>query len=359
MTLGKGRMSGATSGYVPLVEVWRGSAPESVHFGAIAVVDSVGAALASAGDPGIRVFLRSALKPAQALPLIASGAVERFRFTDSELAVMIGSHGGEPFHVQAVRSILKKIGLGEENLLCGVHAPYHKPSARALREAGRKPGALHNNCSGKHAMMLALAIQMGAPVKSYLEESHAVQRAIRAAVEDLAGLRPGGAMTAIDGCSAPTYAMPLENAALAFARLLQPAGVGENLAAAARRAVTAMRRHPRMVAGTNRLCTALLRIPGRRLIAKIGAEGFYGMAFERDGRGLGIALKIADGDGERARPAAAIEILRQLGAIPSEAATVLNTRFVPAILSRRGLKVGQVRTAFDLSSAVSERPAAR
>jgi L-asparaginase II len=330
-----------------------------MHFGAIAVVDSDGTTLASVGDPGILVFLRSAAKPAQVLPLIASGAVERFRFTDREIAVMIGSHGGEPFHVQAVRSILKKTGLGEESLRCGIHSPYHRPSARALREAGTAPSAVHNNCSGKHAMMLALAMHMGAPVKSYLEESHPVQRRIRAAVEELAGLEPGEARTAIDGCSAPTFAMPLDKAALAFARLLVPAGVSAGLAAAAGRAVRAMRRHPRMVAGTARLCTALMRIRGNDLIAKIGAEGFYGMSFKRNGRGIGVALKIADGDGERARPVAAIAALRQLGAIQPEAAARLTSRFVGDILNRRGLKVGHVTTAFDLSPTRAAKPALR
>ena len=338
-----------TSGYVPLVEIWRGECVESIHFGALAVVDSAGRLIASAGDPETVIFLRSAAKPAQVLPLLASGGAERFGFAEAEIAVMIGSHGGEPFHVAAVRSILAKIGLEESALQCGPHAPYHRPSARALRAAGSTPSPVHNNCSGKHAGMLALARHLGAPLASYLEESHPGQRRIRAAVEVLAGLRPGAAGSAIDGCSAPTFAVPLRSAAFLYARLAAPGRGLDELEGAARRAVTAMGRHPEMVAGTDRLCTALMRSAGQRLIAKIGAEGVYGLAFERKGAGIGIALKIADGDGRRARSSVALEALRQLGALPAEVASDFRSRFVGEIRNHRGLVVGRVTTRFDLA----------
>ncbi|MGH2668798.1 MAG: asparaginase, partial [bacterium] len=204
-------------GYVPLMEVWRGETVESVHYGAIAVVDAAGRMVAAAGDPGETTYLRSAAKPAQALPLLESGAAERFGLDDRDIAVIIGSHGGEPFHLDAVRSILRKIGLEDAALQCGAHAPYHRPSARALRAAGASPTALHNNCSGKHAGMLALAVHLGAPVASYLDPDHPVQILIRARIETLAGLPAGGARTAVDGCSAPTFAMPLRSAARLYA----------------------------------------------------------------------------------------------------------------------------------------------
>ncbi len=335
-------------GYVPLVEVWRGETVESVHYGGIAVVDSAGRAVAAVGDPGEVTFLRSAAKPAQVLPLLASGAAERFGFGDDEIAVMIGSHNGEPVHVAAVRSILGKIGLDERALRCGAHPPFHRPSAAALRSSGVVPAAVHNNCSGKHAGMLALAVHLGAPVATYLEGSHPVQARVRAAVETLAGLEPGGARTAVDGCSAPNFAMPLRHAALLFARLVDPAGVAEGLAGAARRAVGAMRRHPEMVAGTDRLCTELMRARPGGLIAKIGAEGVYGLGFERDGAGVGIALKISDGEGRRARHSAALETLRQLGALAPEEAEALRSRFVPEVRNRRDLPVGRIATVFTL-----------
>ncbi|HEU4401813.1 MAG TPA: asparaginase [Candidatus Polarisedimenticolia bacterium] len=339
-------------GYAPLVEVWRGDTVESVHYGAIALVDAQGHLVASIGAPDEVTFLRSAAKPAQILPLLASGVGDRFGFTDAEIAVMIGSHGGEPFHVDAVQSILGKIGLDETALQCGAHAPYHRPSARALRAAGASPTALHNNCSGKHAGMLALSVALGAPVATYVDPVHPVQVRIRAAVESLAGLGAGGARLAVDGCSAPTFAVPLRAAALLFARLVAPEGVGPEIAGAAQRAVAAMRRHPEMIAGTDRLCTALMREGGAGLIAKIGAEGIYGLGFARDGRGFGLALKIADGEGQRSRHTAAIEALRQVGVLSQAAAASLAARFVPEIRNHRGLLVGRVGTVFELETSL-------
>ena len=336
-------------GYVPLVEVRRGGAVESVHFGAIAVVDAEGLAFASAGDPTIPVVLRSTAKPVQVLPLLDAGGADRFGFGEAEIAVMIGSHGGEPFHVEAVRSILKKVGLDETALQCGSHAPTHRPAALELRRLGQEPSALHNNCSGKHAGMLALAVQLGAPVASYLDPGHPVQVRIRTRLEGLAGRNPGTMPTAVDGCSAPTFIIPLGSLALLYARLTTAAGQKGAPDASLGRAVASMRRHPEMVAGTDRLCTELMRRGRGGLIAKIGAEGMYGMAFEREGRVLGIALKIADGDGQRARFSAALEALSQLGALAVGDAAELGGRFVGEVRNHRGLRIGEIATTFQLA----------
>ncbi len=341
--------AGATArAFAPLVEVRRGGIVESVHFGAIAVVDSRGRSIAAVGDAGTPVVLRSTAKPAQVLPLLDSGAAERFRLAEAEIAVAAGSHGGEPFHVAAVRSILKKIGLDETALQCGAHPPYHRPAAEALRRRRRKPSALHNNCSGKHAGMLALAVHLGAPTAAYLDTTHPVQSRIAARLEALAGLEEGTLATAIDGCSAPTFVMPLRSLALCYARLA--AGVDGRTAPdeSARRVTRVMRRHPEMVAGTDRLCTELMRVGRAGLIAKIGAEGMYGLAFERDGAGVGIALKIADGEGQRARFSTALETLRQLDAINPRDARALRARFVGEVRNHRGLLVGDVAPVFAL-----------
>jgi len=336
-------------GHVPLVEVWRGEALESVHYGTIAVVDSTGRMIASAGDPTTTLVLRSAAKPAQVLPLLDSGAAEHFGFDDEEIAVMIGSHNGEAAHVAAVRSILGKIGLGEEALQCGAHPPFHRPSAMLLHERGVAPTALHNNCSGKHAGMLALAVHLGTPVASYLEETHPVQVRIRAVVEELTGVGAGGARTAIDGCSAPTFAVPIQGAALMYARLTTPGSPPRSrIAAAASRAVAVMHRHPEMVAGSDRLCTALMRAGRGGLVAKVGAEGVYGLGYERGGLGIGIALKIADGEGQRARFSAALETLRQLDALSEGDAAALRSRFVGEQRNHCGLLVGRIATVFVL-----------
>jgi L-asparaginase II len=342
------RPPASPDGWRPLVEVWRGPTMESLHHGAIAVADDTGRVVLAHGDPGLVTFLRSSAKPAQVLPLLASGTAERFGFTDAEIAVMIGSHGGEPFHVEAVRSVLAKAGIGEDALQCGAHPPYHRPSARALRAAGTAPGAIHNNCSGKHAGMLALARALGAPTATYLENDHPVQVRIREVVGTLAGMRPEDLTLAIDGCSAPNFALPLERAATLFARLMAPGGLPPDLRAAAARAVAAMRRHPEMVAGTDRLCTVLMRAGGSGLIAKIGAEGFYGLGYERDGRGYGMALKVADGDGDRARPAAVCAALVAVGVLAEGTAREIFERFVGALRNHRGLVVGRVTPVLDL-----------
>ena len=333
----------------PLVEVRRGDLVESVHAGGIAIADASGRVRLAHGDPGAVTFLRSAAKPAQVLPLIASGGMERFRLGEAEIAVMIGSHGGEPVHVEAVRSVLDKIGLPESALQCGAHAPFHRPSAQFLREAGRRPSALHNNCSGKHAGMLALSLLLGAPHERYLEESHPVQQRIRRAVATLAGVDADAIPTAIDGCSAPTFALSLRAAATLFARLAEPAGLPPDLAEAAARAVAAMRRHPEMVAGTDRLCTDLMRAGAGGLIAKIGAEGFYGFAWSEEGSARGAALKIGDGDGDdRARPAAALALLRARGVLMPAVAETLADRHAPPLRNHRGLLVGRLHAILDL-----------
>jgi L-asparaginase II len=336
-------------GYVPLVEVRRGDVVESVHFGAVVVVDAHGRRIAAAGEPTQPVVLRSTAKPVQVLPLIDSGGAERFRFSDVEIAVMIGSHGGEPFHVAAVRSILGTIGLDEGALQCGAHAPYHKPSALALRQAGQEPTPLHNNCSGKHAGMLALAVHLDAPIDRYLEPGHPVQARILARLEGLAGLASGVTPLLIDGCSAPTFAMPLPSLALMYARLAAPAGTATDGDSSVRRAVAAMRGHPEMIAGTDRLCTALMRTGRRGLVAKIGAEGMYGLAWEQGGTGYGLALKIADGEGQRSRFSAVVEALRQLDVLSREEASGLCAEFVEDVRNHRGLVVGSVRTTFHLT----------
>jgi L-asparaginase II len=342
--------AGAAWGDRPLVEVLRGERVESVHHGAVVLVDDAGGPVAARGDADLVTYLRSSAKPAQVLPLLVSGAAERFGFTEAEIAVMIGSHGGEPFHLEAVRSILGRAGLGEEALQCGAHPPFYRPAAHALRLSGQEPSALHNNCSGKHAGMLALAVHLGAPIGAYLEPAHPVQQRIREVVARLSGLETAAIGIAVDGCSAPTFAIPMRAAALLYARLLAPGSLPEDLGRAARRAVAAMRAHPEMVAGTGRLCTDLMRRGGDGLIAKIGAEGFYGLGYARGGRGFGLAIKISDGDGERARPTAAIDALRQLGVLEDPEAAGLMERHVGTIRNHRGVVVGRVRPCFTLDA---------
>jgi len=334
--------------YEPLIAITRGDLDESMHFGAVVVADADGKVLASAGSPDTTTYLRSTAKPLQSLPLLESGAADHFRLTPAETAITIGSHGGEPRHVETVRGILAKIGLSEEFLMCGTHPPYHKPSARALERENKRPGALHNNCSGKHAGMLALARFRGEPPEGYYRSEHAVQREILEAVASMTRVARDAIHIAIDGCSAPTFGVPLEAAAGAFARLMDPEGYTSARRYAVRRAVEAMVAHPEMVAGEGRLDTDLMSAARGGLIAKVGAEGFYGIGFHKGGRGYGIALKVADGESERARTAMVLRALEDLEILDRPRLDELAAAHLPEIKNRRGIVVGKVEARFHL-----------
>jgi L-asparaginase II len=330
-----------------LVEVTRGGRVESEHRGAIAVVDAAGNLIAHVGDVQLVSYLRSSAKPFQLLPLLESGAADRFGFTDAELAIVAGSHSGEPRHVAAVQSILHKIGLSEDVLQCGIHVPFNAESAKALRDAGREPTVLYNNCSGKHAGMLAQAIDRGLSTTDYLDPQHPVQVAIRQRLAELAELPAEQIYVGVDGCSAPCFAMPLRASALAFAKLaeagskMQAAGLG--------RVAQAMLNYPEMVAGEGRLDTDLMRAVPQRVVSKGGAEGYHGMGVIRsDGLALGIAIKIGDGDGKRGGHPVVIEVLRQLGVLDEAAFTALQSYCAWKITNHRGLEVGEVRANFNL-----------
>ncbi|CAG0929661.1 L-asparaginase [Thermoflexales bacterium] len=330
-----------------LVEVWRGGCLESEHRGAIAVVDAGGALIAHAGDADLVSYLRSSAKPFQLLPLVESGAAVRFGFTDAELAVMAGSHAGEPRHVAAVQSILNKIGLPDTALQCGLHMPFSADAAKALRATGREPTVLHNNCSGKHAGMLAQAVDRGLSTHDYLDPQHPVQVSIRQRLAELGGITFAAISVGVDGCSAPCFAMPLRAAALAFARLaeagskMHDAGLG--------RIARVMMNYPEMVAGEGRLDTDLMRAVPQRVVSKGGAEGYHGLGvIQPNGLALGIAVKIADGDGKRGGNPVVIETLRQLAVLDDTALAKLKNYHTWKITNHRGLEVGEVKANFKL-----------
>jgi L-asparaginase II len=334
--------------YEPLVGVTRGGLDESVHYGGIVVADAEGKILAGAGSPQATSFLRSSAKPLQGLPLIASGAADHFALTPAEIAIILGSHNGEPRHVETVRSILSKIGMTENDLMCGAHAPYHRPTAKALTRAGKSPSVLHNNCSGKHAGMLALALFRKQPPEGYFEASHPVQVEILEAVSAITRVPRARISIAVDGCTVPTFAIPLAASAAAYARLMEPEPLGPALARAARRAVEAMIAHPEMVAGEGRLDTDLMSRGAGALIAKAGAEGNYAIGFRRKGMGYGLTLKVADGNNDRARTAIVLRAVRDLGLLSDEKADSLASAHLPPIKDRRDRIVGHVETRFHL-----------
>ncbi|MBA4156127.1 MAG: asparaginase [Gemmatimonadetes bacterium] len=327
-----------------VIEVLRGTTVEARHRVHAAVVDAEGRLRASAGDPELITFFRSSAKPFQAIPLIDDGACTRFGLTSEELALCCGSHSGEPRHVQLAESILRKIGLDGESLACGAHAPFHEPTRRDLADAGREPVRLHNNCSGKHAGMLALARVHGWDAAGYHLLEHPVQGRLLTELSRWVGIPYDAIALATDGCGVVCHALPIRNMALGFAQLAAASRRGEP---AASEVVGAMMDYPEMVAGLGRLCTELMVQVEGRMFAKIGAEGVYCVGVP--GAELGIALKVEDG-GKRAVAPAILAILRQLDLISEEDLGALQAHAFPEIGNSCGEIVGQIRPNIRLTT---------
>ena len=338
-----------------LIEVKRGEIVESRHRGAIVVSEPDGNILARVGDPNSITSTRSTIKPFQAIPFITSGAADRFDITSRELAIACASHNGEPIHTEAAARILERAGLSENALLCGAHRPYSEEAARQIECEGGSFTQLHNNCSGKHAGMLMTAVHRELSTAGYVSTEHPVQRAILSAFARVAGVGED-LPTGLDGCSAPTFGVPIKALALAFARF---AGAGGNTtggaldadtAEAAKRIVEAMIVHPEMIGGDGELDTELMRETGGKLIAKIGAEAAYCVGVlsgDRYPKGLGIAIKIEDG-AKRAISPVVIETLAQLGVLDEAELERLGQFHHPLIKNYRGILAAELRAVFKL-----------
>ena len=338
----------------PLVEVTRGGLTESRHRGHVIAVEPDGRVVAHIGAKETVTFLRSSAKPHQAMPLLTSGAADRFGFDEREIALACGSHSGEAIHTEVAASMLKKIGLGSEALKCGIHEPYSPEVARELREKGEAPSVLQNNCSGKHAGMLALALHLGAPIETYDEPSNPVQLAIGKTISQFSGILIENIAVATDGCGVPVFGITVKAMALMYARLVSPPpDFDENTKDACGRIVSAMSTYPELIGGTkDRLDTEIMRAAKDRLVSKVGAEGVYTVGIFPCAdwpRGLGLAMKIEDGDDHRARPTVVIESLRQLGILADESLeAVARYAFFP-VRNRRGDVVGEVTAGFNLN----------
>lgn len=328
-----------------MVEVTRGGHVESRHRGAAVVVDGDGAVVLSIGDAGAGVFPRSAVKAMQALPLVESGAADAYGFGDKELALACASHSGEPAHVDLAAAMLARAGLDATALECGSHWPSSQPVTVALARGGLEPTALHNNCSGKHSGFVCTACHLGIPHQGYVGYEHPIQSAIRDVMADLTGAHLGTDTCATDGCSIPTYAIPLERLAHGFARMATGIGLGEKRAAAARRLFAACMAEPFYVAGTNRACTRIMRIGGGRIFAKTGAEGVFCAALPE--QGLGIALKCDDGAGRAAETMIATLLARYVG--DAELKAGLEEMARRALINWNGIHVGDVRATTALN----------
>ncbi|MDA8194045.1 MAG: asparaginase [Thermaerobacter sp.] len=330
------------------VEIWRGERVESRAWADVAVVDSLGQLQFWLGDPHRETFWRSSAKPFQAMPVILSGAAAQFGFGPREIAMVSASHGGEPFHVELVEEILKRLPATAGDLICGAHAPSHRPSAEALAKAGDSPRVVHNNCSGKHAGMLATARALGADYAGYADPGHPVQRLIRDNVARMTAIaHPDDIYSGVDGCGVPTFYLPLSRMAYAYARLVDPRGLDPDVAGAALMVAEAMRMHPELVSGTGRLEVTLSEATGRRLVAKGGAEAVFCLGLPE--RGLGMAVKVDDGH-SRVLPALIPALLDQMGVLSAAESRALADTVKLTLYNHAAKPVGRLKAVLTLQA---------
>jgi len=329
----------------PVVNVYRGGALESIHYGNLVLVNSEGRILYQLGDPDMETFLRSSAKPFQTIPLIESGAAHRFKFSPKEIAIISGSHSGEPEHVKTVSGILQKIGLTPEHLKCGSHIPHFYKAKKLTPEQGITFSNLQHNCSGKHAGMLALCVFKNLPLDNYLDPDHPVQLLITDAIAYVCDYPKEKIKIGIDGCSAPVHAMPLYNMAYGFARFVSPHSIPSAKAKIYSMINRAMIDHPDMVAGEMRYDTELMTACKEKLIAKAGAEGLHCIGFTE--RGWGMTVKISDGN-VRALYPFSVEALRQLGVITGSELEKLDSFHHDIVYNWSGVEVGKIEAQFEL-----------
>jgi L-asparaginase II len=331
-----------------LVEVTRGGRVESRHCGAIAILDADGGVHTALGDINRPVFPRSAVKSIQALPLVESGAADAFGFGEKELALACASHSGEPAHVALAASMLERAGLDGTALECGAHWPSRQEVTIELARTGAVPTALHNNCSGKHSGFLSVCQHCGVDHHGYVRMDHRLQDMVRDALEGVTGAPHGLHNSGTDGCSIPTYAIPLKSLALGFARMATGTRLGPKRAAAAKRLFSACMAEPFYVAGTGRACTKIMEAGKGRVFVKTGAEGVYCAAVPE--LGLGIALKCDDGAG-RASEAVVCSVLAHLLRDDAGLSGKLANLAHSTLRNWNGIEVGDIHPAFTLASA--------
>lgn len=350
--------------FLPIFELTRGRIVESIHYGAVAVVDSNKKLLYSYGDPQTVAFLRSSAKPFQALPFVERGGVGTFGLTQRELALVCASHEGSEEHVRVAESIQSKVGIHEGDLQCGIHMPGDSKAYKELIARGEKPTTNRNNCSGKHSGMLAHAKMRGLPLDTYLDIDHPIQQDILTGFAEMCEYPREKVELGVDGCSAPNFAAPLYNAALGFARVCDPHDLSDARAKACKEITSAMTTYPEMISGHGEFDCKLMQVGNGKIICKRGAEGYQAIgllpgALGAGSPGIGITFKVSDGDLlfrtlnieplNRVRPAVTLEILHQIGALNDSQMKEL-AGFGPSlpIKNHRGIVTGELRSAFKL-----------
>lgn len=351
--------------YAPIFELSRGGVLESLHHGAVAVVDAAGNILASYGDPSAVTYVRSTAKPFQVLPLLEHGGRDFFSLSNCEVALMCASHSGTDMHMAVLQALQEKVGVLEADLLCGIHYPSDKLTAEKMRREGISPTPNRHNCSGKHTGMLAFERMIQAkgqylpPGLQYIDPQHPIQLEIFQTFADMCAITPGEIVIGIDGCSAPNFALPIYNVALAYSRLatFEHGDITLDRRQKACQVVTgAMVSNPVLVAGPGKFDTCIMEVSQGRILAKGGAEGYQGVVvmpgvLAPRSPAVGIVVKIADGDRrQKIRSAVVLEVLHQLGVLNKEELAALET-FGPSfpVLNWRGIHVGEGHPCFILN----------
>lgn len=333
-----------------LVDVYRGGRVESSHYGHVAVVNSKGELLYSVGDFNRMTYARSAVKPIQTIPVLETGAAESYALTNQDISLCCASHSGEVQHTDRVLSILKRAGIEEEALQCGTHIPHAQDIYKALLAAGNDLTPLYNNCSGKHTGMLITAKFMGETLEDYYLPNHPVQQRILKTISEVTDYPVEKIEIGTDGCGVPVHALPLERLAYGFARMADSKTLGEERAKVIDRITSAMMECPEMVGGTGRFCTDFMNSCDGRLFGKAGAEGVY-LIGDRE-TGIGIAIKIEDGNGRAAYPAT-LETLKQIGIINEKQINRLMHHYRPVLKNARQENIGELVPSFTLQKCSS------
>ena len=319
-----------------ITQVTRSGQVESFHVGYGVIVDASGAIVKAYGDTQYLPYVRSSAKPMQGMAVLRSGAYAEFKLTPAELAVICSSHSGEPVHTQTVTQVFSKAGIGPELLACGIHPPIHRASAKALQAAGTAPQQIHNNCSGKHAGMLAACVQLGYSPEDYLNPEHPVQQYIYDIVKEYASA--DNIHRGVDGCSAPVFYLPLQKVAMAFAKI-STQETGET-----RQIFQAMTGHPHLVGGEGRFDTALMESYPERVMSKGGAEAVSAAGFIMpDGQVYGLAVKVLDGN-YRAIGQMVLKMLVDIGFVKEPVSKKLMRWWQPELKNHAKHIIGTTRT---------------
>jgi L-asparaginase II len=328
------------------VQVRRGPILESRHLIEAALADPDGGVHAATGEPRMTTSFRSSAKPFQLLALVERGHAERWAFSDEEVAVMAASHTGSARHRRLVKGILDRIGLDESRLACGFHEPIDPESLAELRAHPELRSPLYNNCSGKHAGMLALACAEGWASEGYERPEHPVQQLALRSVAEVCGMRLEDVATGTDDCGVVVFGMPLASMARGYARLATARADGDARERALFRIRSAMMAHPQAVGGAARFSTRLMEACAGRIVAKGGAEGLE--CFGIPERGLGAALKARDGASRPLGPAA-VALLDHLGVLSEAERERLAPSREPAFRNHSGREVGRLVTVLEVT----------